>query len=271
MMRFKHILGPSIPMSEARVWRMAKTRAFYIYTIAFAFIAALFHPYDPLHAAPLLTQLVFWTFGFAGFILFYTVIHLAILRACIRLQIKTISETFIMAATMGVLNVLAVFGFKLLGIEVTDAASLVSTAVFYFVLFEIAAYGYLSYGDRALFPEVYETPEAAREGGRVYEVFLRGTPLPVANVEMIRALDKGIEVTGEKQTYTAKRSLQVTLSELPVNMGIQIHRTIWVSRHLARNYINEGGTLYVVTSDGKRFPVARSRRSEFLAWIKMQD
>lgn len=271
MMRLKQLFGPSIPISEARVWRMAYTRAFYVYEIAFALIAALSHPYAPLHAAPIYVQIIFWTAGYAMFLPIYHFVHIVLLRGSLRFEIKTISETFLMALTLALLMPFSVLCFTVLGVAVTGVVPLLSLFVFCLVLFEIGAYGYLKYGDRALFPEIYAPADAPPEPERTYEVFLRGTTLPVASVEMIRALDKGIEVRGLNQTFTVKRSLQRTLSELPVNLGIQIHRTIWVSRHLARNHINEGGTLYVTTSDGKRFPVARSRRTEFLAWIRMMQ
>lgn len=269
-MRLKHILGPSIPMSEARVWRMAETPAFYAYTVAFAFLAALSHPYEPLRAAPLEVQVIYWSLGLVGYTILYSLFHLMMLRLSLRFGVKTISETALMTITIFVLVLQSVAVFPILGIPVTDATQVFVFFAFCLVLFEVGAFGYLTWGDRALFPEIYAPEDEAPVDGRNYELFLRGTPLPVANVEIIRAMDKGIEVIGMNQTYTVKRSLQVTLSELPVHIGIQIHRTIWVSYNLARNYIDDGGTLYVTTSDGKRFPVARSRRAEFVAWVKMR-
>jgi hypothetical protein len=269
MMQFKHVLGPSIPINEARVWRLAKTPFFYAYAMAFAGLASLFHPYAPLHAAPVAIQTLFWVVGFAGFMLFYTVIHLVVLRLSLRFGVRTISETLIMVATLTMVAVVNMSGLTLIGVQMAGVWQVVSFFVFCVLLFEIGAYGYLKLGDRALFPEIYYPTDAQPPAGRSYEIFLRGTSLPVAKVEIIRALDKGIEVTGMNQTFTVKRSLKTTLSELPVTLGIQIHRTIWVSHQLARQYITENGTLFVTTSDGKRFPVARSRQAEFLSWLQM--
>ena len=96
MMRFKQIFGPSIPMSEARIYRLANTRAFYVYAMVFLAIVALWHPLTPLHASPLHVQAIAWVFGYVTWLTTYTFVHLGLLRLSLRMGITTVSETLVM-------------------------------------------------------------------------------------------------------------------------------------------------------------------------------
>ena len=269
MMQFKHILGPAIPISEARIWRMARTRAFYLYEFAFALIAALSHPYAPLHAAPIPTQILYWVVGQVSFLFVYHFLHVAWLRLSLRFGIKTISETLLMASTLTILFPTTLVLFPYIGVEVTSVDAVVPLFLFFFVLFEIGAFWYLSFGDRALFPEIYGPETTAPVDPERYQLFLNGTDIPLVQVEMIRAHDRGIEVAGRGRTVIVQRAFHATVAELPVDLGIQIHRAIWVSRKIAKTNLEEEGTLFVATSDGKRYPVARSRKAEFRTWLRM--
>lgn len=69
MIRFKHFLGPSIPMNVARVTYQSRTPQIRVFFFLFAMIAALFHPSDQLATAPIPIQIVFWLLGY---LLFFT-------------------------------------------------------------------------------------------------------------------------------------------------------------------------------------------------------
>lgn len=269
MMRLKQFFGPSIPISEARVWRHATAPQFLIYMMVFATVAAIWHPHAGLKAAPILAQIAFWMIGYVLFIFAYGVIHLTMIRISLRFGIVTIWETLLMFLTTASMVFPVLVIFPLLRIDIGGVWELAELVVFCFALFEIGAFGYLAFGDKVLYPEIYASPDLADSEDPKHEIFLRGTPLPVAKVEMIRSTDDGFEAFGMGQTYFAKRRFGTALSELPVDLGFQIHRSIWVSRQLAENHQREGRTLYVSLSDGKRLPVARSRQSEFENWLKM--
>jgi hypothetical protein len=269
MMRFKQVFGPEIPMSEARIFRFARSRAFYFYKILFLLIAALWHPYDALRAAPLHVQVIFWSFGFATFLLVFHVCHLGLLRLSLRLGITTVSETLVMLLAL----VLPYpFQLLLLGKMGVDTGSLVDQLeflVFNFVLFELGAFGYLKFGDRVLFPEVYDAPGEDPDPARPREIFLRGTSLPISQIEMISASEEGFEAVGMGQTWFVARPFGVAVSELPVDLGFQIHRSIWISRDLAVRHERDERRLFVTLSDGRRLPVARSRQREFQNWVRL--
>lgn len=256
-------------MSEARVYRSINQPLFFVYEGAFVLVAALWHPHVFLKAAPLLNQAIFWVGSLPVFVVTYTLIHLGLLRLCQKLSIMTLWETVIMALTVGTMILPTVVFFSVLGIETGGWQEMAGFFAFCFALFEIAAFGYLAFADRVLFPEVYDAPEEEEEtdSNGLHEVFLRGTTLPVAQVEMIRSVDEGVEVYGMGQTQLAKRRFGVVVAELPVALGFQIHRSIWISRKLAANRQKDGRSVVVTLSSGKKLPVARSRQDEFENWI----
>ena len=86
---------------------------------------------------------------------------------------------------------------------------------------------------------------------------------------MISASDEGIEVVGMGQAWSVARPFGVVVSELPVDLGFQIHRSIWISRELAQRHESDGRRMYVTLSDGRRLPVARSRQREFQNWVRL--
>lgn len=269
MMRLKHILGPSIPISEARVYRLANTRAFYVYAFVFVVILAMWHPLETLHAAPLHIQIIFWLFGYMTWLFAYTFIHLGILRFSLRMGIATVSETLVMYLSLAFPLSIQLMFLGWLGVDVSDWQEKIEFLMFIFVLAEIGAFGYLSFGDEALFPEIYETPDERPDPAHPREIFLRGTSLLVAKVDMISASEEGIEVLGMGQTWAVARPFGIAVSELPVDLGFQIHRSIWISRDLAQRHRSDGRRLYVILSDGRRLPVARSRQREFQNWVRM--
>lgn len=269
MMILKHIFGPSIPMSEARTFRFVNQPMLLAYAGAFALVAAFLHPHAFLRTAPLLEQVAYWTIGLPIFIWAYALIHLGIFRISLKLCIQTIPETLIMFLTVLFMTLPTIGIFWLFGIQTGGIMEIALFFVFCFALFEIAAFGYLAFADRALFPEVYAAPDAEPDVSGTYDIFLRGTPLPLAQVEMIRSVDNGFEAYGMGETHTGKRRFGLVIAELPVDLGFQINRSIWVSRKLAENRQKDGRNVYVTLSNGKRLPVARSRQGEFENWTRM--
>lgn len=271
MMRLKQVFGPSIPMSEARVWRQVNSPRFLIYMTVFAVVAAIWHPHAGLKSAPLLAQVVFWGIAFPLFTVTYLFIHLTMIRVSLRFGIVTIWETLIMFLTTAFMVGPILVLFPVLGVSTGGARALAEMVVFCFALFEIGAFGYLAFGDKVLFPEIYASPDAKADDPTAHEIFLRGTPLPVAQVEMIRSVDDGFEAYGMGQTHIGKRRFGLVLSELPVDLGFQIHRSIWISRKLAEHRQRDGRNVFVTLSNGKRLPVARSRQTEFENWMKLLE
>lgn len=274
MIRYKFIFGPSIPLSEARVRfenRPAPVRLFFL---LFVGIAALFHPSDQLSSAPITLQIGFWGTCFLLFLFGYRLI----LILCLRLAVARGWTTLYVQGPLEIMiNLLALYlyGFALwFGIPTDDWRDLAEFYVFCVVLFELGAFCYIAYADRAVYPEVYEPkrPESGAQMGAQTsqrEIFLRGSTLPVHQVEVIVAQGNGVEATGLGRAEFIARPFGQVVAELPVDLGFQIHRSLWVARDLAVNFVTDERKHLVVLPDGRRIPVARSRQRDYRSWLAL--
>lgn len=271
MMRLRHAFGVSMPMSEARVWHQSWTPQLRLYFLLFGVIAALFHPCDQLASAQVAVQLAFWVIGYAIFVFLYPFVLLGCLRVA---QIRGWSGVYISLPLQITMTIMALtmFGFaKVVDIPTDDVWDLVEFVAFNTALFELAAYCYVAYVDPVIFPEVYEAAPSVDPDRKqpMREVILRGSTIPVALVEVISAQDNGVLVTSKGQVEFIARPFGLVVSELPVDLGFQIHRSLWVSRNLALNFVVEGRRHLIQLPDGRRFPIARSRQAEYRNWLSL--
>lgn len=269
MMRLRYPFGPGIPMSEARIWYQSWTPQLRLYFLLFAAISALFHPSEQLASASITVQLLFWGIGYLIFIFSYPFILLSCLRIA---QIRGWSGVYI-SIPLELTNLLMaaiMYGFAgLVGIPTEDIWDIAGFVAFIIALFELAAFCYVTYADQVIFPEVYEIAPAGSPVQQPREFILRGSTIPVALVEVISAQDNGVLVTGPMQEVFIARPFSLVVSELPVDLGFQIHRSLWVSRNLALNFVSEGRRHFILLPDGRRFPIARSRQAEYRNWLTL--
>ncbi len=271
MIRYKFIFGPSIPMNDARIWHQSWTPQVRLYFLIFAIIAAVFHPSDQLSSAPLALQVAFWTVGYLIYIFAYPIIQLA----CVRFVLMLGRSTLFMNVPLELTNLLlaaVMYGFaRLVGIPTQDGWDLAQFVAFNVMLFELGGFCYLAYADRTIFPEVYAVAGPTPPDRPPREIFLRGSTIPVHLVEVISAQENGVRATGQGQSAFIPRPFGLVVSELPVDLGFQIHRSLWVSRNLALNFVSEGRKHFIQLPDGRRFPIARSRRREYRNWLAMNE
>jgi hypothetical protein len=274
MIRFKFIFGPSIPLSEARVRFENRPAPVNLYYLIFMGIAALFHPSDQLSSAPIMLQVAFWGTGFLLFLFGFRLMQVLFLRLAVARGWTTLYVQVPLELTVNLLA-LYLYGFALwFGIPTDDWRDLAEFYVFCVVLFELGAFCYISYADRTVYPEVYETkgPKSAAQMGAQTsrrEIFLRGSTIPVHQVEVIVAQGNGVEATGLGQSAFIARPFGKVVSELPMDLGFQIHRSLWLARDLAVNFATDGRKHLVVLPDGRRFPVARSRQRDYRKWLAL--
>lgn len=271
MMRLRHAFGATMPIGEARVWHQSWTPQLRLYFLLFTVIAALFHPCDQLASVSLAIQAAFWVIGYVVFIFCYPFVLLGCLRIA---QIRGWSSVYVSIPLQLSMTIMAIlmFGFaKLVQIPTDDVRDLVEFVAFNTALFELAAFCYVAYVDQVIFPEVYEAaPEDDPDRRKpMREVILRGSTIPVALVEVISAQDNGVLVTSKGQEEFIARPFGLVVSELPVDLGFQIHRSLWVSRNLALNFVVEGRRHLIQLPDGRRFPIARSRQAEYRNWLSL--
>jgi hypothetical protein len=256
-------------MSEGRIWHQSWTPQLRLYFLLFCAIAALFHPSDQLSSVSIAIQISFWVIGYLIFIFCYPFILLGCLRAA---QIRGWSGVYISVPLELTIILMAVsmYGFaKVVGIPTGDVWDLSGFMAFNVVLFELAAFCYIAYVDPVIFPEIYEVPSEDVPDQRPRELILRGSTIPVNLVEVIAAQDNGVLVSAQGQEVFIARPFGLVVSELPVDLGFQIHRSLWVSRNLALNFAAEGRRHLIQLPDGRRFPIARSRQSEYRNWLDL--
>lgn len=271
MMRLRYTPGVSMPLSEGRILHSSWSPQLRLYFLLFCAIAALFNPSEQLTSVSLAMQAVFWGIGYLIFIFCYPFILLGYLRVA---QIRGWTGVYVSVPLelSNVLNLVWLFGFcKMAGIPIWDSWDLVVFVAFTVALFELAAFCYVAYVDQVIFPEVYEvsTEGVPEKGPR--EIILRGSSIPVHLVEVISAQDNGVLVSGAGEEAFIARPFGLVVSELPVDLGFQIHRSLWVSRNLALNFVVEGRRHLIQLPDGRRFPIARSRQAEYRNWLALNQ
>lgn len=267
MIIFRFLWLKTMPMSEARIWRHNLAPQTRIYVLLFAIIGAVFHPSEQISSASLGAQAVFWIVGYSGFILFYFILSIASIRVSQWMEWEGVFMHVPLQGAIYATGFVLYMVAPYIGIATADHWDLFYFTLFNVLIYELAAYLYVAYGDRAMYPEVYsDRPADAVISGRTYEVFLRGSTMPVHEVDMITAFEEGANATSGIETCYIARPFGEVIAELPLSMGFQIHRSVWVSRRLAVNFQTEGRSTFVTLPDGRRYPVARARQKIYKRW-----
>lgn len=269
MIRYKHFLGPSIPISVARVTYQRKTPLLHVFFLLFAITSALFHPSDQVASASIPLQVLFWLIGYGTFFLAYKLVMIGSIRFAIARGWHTIYASGPLQFTNLIVTVMMYLFMRLVGIATDDVADLVGLVLFNTVLFELGSFCYIAYADRSIYPEVYASTPQPSGAAPAREIFLRGSTLPVHSVEYISAQGNGVVATASGERQFVARPFGLVVSELPVDLGFQIHRSVWVSRTVGLNFVSEGKKQFINLPDGRRFPVARSRQRDYRNWLAL--
>lgn len=271
MMRLKHILGPSIPDNEARIIRALLSPKYHLFIWAAGLLVALMNPLAPLAAAPFVMQVGFWLIAAALFVPFYVLYQLLILRLYQRMNKLDVPDLAVCTLAVLTISVIVLPPLPLLGIPLTvqDVVFAVSITLF---LVQVGTYVFIRFAYIVIFPEIYEveTVDGLNLPRAGSEMFLRGTTLPIWRVEVIRADGQYIEVSAGTEVQRFRGRFSNVVAELPIDLGFQIHRSIWISRDLALKTRRSGRRLSVPLQSGPRLPVARDRQAEFVNWLSQQ-
>jgi hypothetical protein len=271
MMRLKHILGPSIPKTEARVLRALRAPKFHLFVMTIGALTGLVNPTIGLAEAPIFIQIGFWIAASALFVPVYCAYEILGLRLMLRLGRQNVPEL-----AVSVLSALTVAGtlmplLPLFGVRLSIVEMVVGTLTS-LIFLQIASYLFIRYVDVVLFPELYGAPtdQGLSLPPPGSNLFLQGTTLPLWKVEIIRADAQYTEVSTDTETQRVRTRFSNLIAELPTDLGFQIHRSIWISRELALQTRKEARKLYVTTPNGSLMPVARDREREFMNWLAVQ-
>lgn len=92
------------------------------------------------------------------------------------------------------------------------------------------------------------------------------TRLAVADIEEIRAGNRGVTLTVRGQEMIGKEAFSTVISRLPPGHGAQISRSLWVADRMFDSCDRSGKVLVIVLRDGTRHSIGSSRRAEVLDW-----
>ncbi len=264
MIKYTHFFGKSIPVDLDRVTRSVRTAKLALFFFLFACISALFHPSEQLASASIARQCAFWVVGFLVYFFGYRII----LVSAVRFATWRGWSTLYASGPVEVTNLIAaalMFAFaKLIGIPTDDTSDLIKFFAFNIVLYELGTFCYIAYADRTMYPDIYAPlpqPHLDRE------VFLPGTTFLTHQVDFIIAAANGVEVSSNGRTVFIPRPFGQVIADLPIDLGFQIHRSLWVARKLALKLQSDGFRQFVQVPDGRRFPMARTRKRAYRDWL----
>lgn len=271
MSRIKHILGPSIPKSEAWVLGAMRVPKFQLFTLTTGALMGLLTPMVGLTQAPFLIQTGYWLLAAVLFLPIYGAFEVFFLSLFRRLGWTHVPEILLSVPTALIVAAITLPLLPLVGVYLTSEEKLygVATSI---VLLQGVSYIYIRFVHVLIFPELYEAttvddmsppPEGA-------QLFLRGTTLPMWKVEVIRADGPYTEVVAGCDVQRIRARFSTVIADLPTDLGFQIHRGIWISRNLVLGSRKDGRRISVRLPSGSMLPVARDREAEFTNWMSRQ-
>lgn len=110
-------------------------------------------------------------------------------------------------------------------------------------------------------PEAPPLPETVEIGGR---------QLRLSELAYIVADGNSVQVHFGTLSLRLSARFAAVVASVPMQAGMQIHRSVWVSSgQAARASLDRSGREIVLRlADGTRLPVAQSRRTEVAAWLR---
>jgi DNA-binding LytR/AlgR family response regulator len=97
----------------------------------------------------------------------------------------------------------------------------------------------------------------------------RTTPVPPGAIVWVEAASQYARVHTRDTSYLLSRPLADVASELPDSDFMRVHRSALVNRSCIRHVRNHDGHCRLELSNGVEVPVARSRRKQVLAALRV--
>ncbi len=82
---------------------------------------------------------------------------------------------------------------------------------------------------------------------------------PASAITLVKANDHYLEIWSEEGSCFSRGRMADAITHLGTADGLQVHRSWWVARKRVRNVERQGRDYVIVTGDGLRIPVGRSR------------
>ena len=97
-------------------------------------------------------------------------------------------------------------------------------------------------------------------------VILNGQSVRICEVLTARSSEHYLIIATENGTTEYRARMKDFVEQTPDSYGIQTHRSYWVSKTAATSFTGSA----IVTQDGERIPVARSRVNDVRSWMENQ-
>lgn len=91
-----------------------------------------------------------------------------------------------------------------------------------------------------------------------HTVVIGGTRIPASLILHIRAEGNYVRIYTAQSTYFEAFTMKGVLSQMPAQLGLQTHRSHWVSYSAIQSVVNDGRGLRLSLTSGVEVPVSRS-------------
>jgi DNA-binding LytR/AlgR family response regulator len=144
--------------------------------------------------------------------------------------------------------------------------------IFTAVFAEVVMFFYFS----IIYPKVIEEqgvePEMLPEEPIAFErryIDAGGVPIAVGEVLYLEAQQSYVNIVTLARTYLVRRKFSECISDMPEDMGKQVHRSYWVNRCAVADFqrLNQY-SFQIVLNNGFNVPVSRTRSTEIEKWFR---
>jgi hypothetical protein len=262
-----------------------KNPIFYGYIILHGFIVGFANPLSREKLFPLLPWLEFTIINSILFIVFYACVTILAYAIAVAYNVNKIQISPIII-TASIFTQIAseivgsyIFNYKsegistlLMSISIIVPIALIGSIVYFKYIHSIVMRNYVE----PEFPQSYIAQNTTGENmvGKFENLsnegffIVSGKKYPIANLLHIKAERNYIKITWENGSAFLRARLSDVTDQLLGNLGIQAHRSCWVSRNGISNVNQNGSSLTLIAKDNAEIAVARSRKGDVEAWLR---
>ena len=276
----RYVTGARLDLRSAALALQVRPFQFVAVFVLGGLAIAYLSPIPGLSATGFPIQAAFWTVATTLFLLNYVMAELILVYVGRRLGSSWVPEPLIMLAAIGVTTVILLPLTRGMNIPFVSATDALRLAIANFIWMQILANLHLALVIRdysrprgiAAPPRPDPTPEResalqARIPDQLRVVDLCGPRVFEPEILVMIADGHYVEVHTTHRRHLVRASLRTLLERVSPNAGIQISRSVWVSRTAGPSAHKSRKGLWIELKDKHRYEVSRNRQSEVLLWL----
>lgn len=238
----------------------------------FVFILTLFDPRQLDHVTSTQVQFLFWAAGlwlYTGFAImtYRFAAFVQRLRPSLRIWTPVLAIPNIIFTT----TVMGVSETYLLHQEWRIELCSFETMSKFFVLMQVLEYVFFRQFPKelAIDAEASKTSDTVTIESVPTDIIIAGQTIAIDTILTIQSQDHFVEVRTTHGKFFLRSRLSDIITELPKDTGRQLHRSYWVANQAVKAMsINGQGAMFIETSGGSEWKVAKTRQKEIKDWIK---